>query len=91
MVRRPKPLKVKSKMQSLFILCDLSPYQLQLFFLNLPIWVNFVDPIDLSLYYYLLLHLDQPTFLYSLKLNLNQLNRLRTRLAKQSRFRTVEA
>ena len=28
-------------------------------FLNLPIWANFVDPTDLSLYYYYLLPLDQ--------------------------------
>ena len=43
-------------------------------FLNLPIWANFVDPTDLSLYYLLLLlllPLDQPTFFYSLNLNLN--------------------
>ena len=37
--------------------------------LNLPIWANFVDPTDLSLYY--LPTLDQPTLFYSLNLNLN--------------------
>ena len=52
--------------------------------LNLPIWANFVDPTDLSLYY--LPTLDQPTLFYSLNLNLNQLNKLRTRLDKQSRL-----
>ena len=31
-----------------------------------------------------------PTIFYSLNLNLNQLNRLRTRLDKQHRLRTVE-
>ena len=35
--------------------------------------------------------LDQPTLFYSLNLNLNQLNRLRTRLDRQHRLRTVEA
>ena len=35
--------------------------------------------------------LDQPTIFYSLNLNLNQLNRLRSGLDKQSGLRTVEA
>ena len=55
-------------------------------FLNLPIWANFVDPIDLSLYYYYQ-PLDQPTLFYSL----NQVNKLRTRLDRQHRWRTVAA
>ena len=54
-------------------------------FLNLPIWANFVDPTDLSLY------LDQPTLFYSLTLNLYQLNRLGTKLDKQRGLRMVEA
>ena len=37
-------------------------------FLNLPLWANFVDLTDLSLYYYYL-PLDQPTLFYSLNLN----------------------
>ena len=65
-------------------LWSLQSFNTTLHFLNLPIWANFVDPTDLSLYY--LPTLDQPTLFYSLNLNLNQLNKLRTRLDKQSRL-----
>ena len=44
-----------------------------------------------SPYTYSLPHLKQSTLFYSLNLNLNQLNRLRTRLDKQCVWRTVEA
>ncbi len=53
-----------------------------LLFLNLPLWANFVDPTELSLYY-LLPPLDQPTLFYSL--NLNQANRDQLDLDLQSK------
>ena len=55
-------------------------------FLKLPIWANFVDLTDLSLYYYYyyLPTLDQPTLFYSLNLNLNQANRDQLNLDLQS-------
>ncbi len=54
-------------------------------FLNLPIWANFVDPTDLSLYYYLLIPTTRANQFYRMDSTSSSTS---TRLDKQSGLST---